>query len=182
MTPFQLIKADLFRYTAQYSFSALIKNLLNSNCGFKYMFWFRLCLSKNYIVRFTAQFMHRHLSIKYQIQIPKETKIGPGLYLGHATSIVINSTAVIGKNCNLSQFTTIGSNYGQAAVIGDNVYIGPNVCVVEHVLIGNCAAIGAGSVVVKNVLDNCTVVGNPARVISDKQEGIFIVNPFEGDH
>lgn len=56
---------------------------------------------------------------------------------------MVNPTAVIGNNCNLSQFTTIGSNYDKAATIGDNVYIGPNVCILEDVHIGSQVTIGA---------------------------------------
>jgi serine O-acetyltransferase len=74
----------------------------------------------------------------------------------------------IGNNCTLSQFTTIGSNHNTPAVIGDNVYIGPGVCLVENVSIGDNAVIGAGSVVVKSVPANCTFAGNPARLISQK--------------
>ncbi len=74
---------------------------------------------------------------------------------------------MIGNNVNLSQFTTIGANGGrQAAEIGDNVYIGPNVCIIEHVKIGNNATIGAGSVVTKDIPENATAVGNYAKVIS----------------
>ena len=65
--------------------------------------------------------------------------------------IIVNSSAKIGNNCNLSQFTTIGSNHGKAAQIGDNVYIGPGVCIVEDVVIGNNVTIGAGSVVTKDI-------------------------------
>ena len=65
------------------------------------------------------------------------------------------------------------------AIIGDNVYIGPNVCIVEDMHVGNNATIGAGAVVVKDVPDNATVAGVPAKVISYKSPGQFIKNRFE---
>lgn len=179
MTPFELVKADLFRHTGKYSIIIMVKNLLNNNRSFKYTFWLRLCNSNILLLSLVARYMHRHLSIKYQIQIPKETQIGPGLYLGHASSVIMNSTVEIGDNCNLSQFTTIGSNHGKGAVIGNNVYIGPNVCIVEAVKIGDCVTIGAGTVVVKNVNCNCTVVGNPARIISENSGATFINNVYQ---
>lgn len=65
-------------------------------------------------------------------RIPKSVKIGYGLYIGHGGPVIINPTAVIGNNVNLSQFTTIGSNEGKAAIIGDNVYIGPQVVLLQN--------------------------------------------------
>ncbi|WP_280140358.1 serine acetyltransferase [Microbulbifer marinus] len=121
--------------------------------------------------------MHHQLSVKYSIKIPKETEVGAGLYLGHASSIIIHPTAKIGKNCNLSQFTTIGSNHGKAATIGDNVYIGPNVCIVENVIVDDSAIIGAGAVVVKNISRGYTAVGNPARQFPTKFSACYIQNP-----
>jgi serine O-acetyltransferase len=122
--------------------------------------------------------MHRRLSNAYDIQIPVRTRIGYGLYLGHHMSVVVSPSAVIGDNCNLSQFTTIGSNHENAAKIGNNVYIGPGVSLVEDVVIGDNATIGAGSVVVKDVPANATVAGNPAKVISHKEPGRYIRNPW----
>ncbi|MBU1437395.1 MAG: serine O-acetyltransferase [Gammaproteobacteria bacterium] len=175
----ELIKADLYRYYGRYSLGLLLKNMLNANRGFRYSFWLRLCNSSNLLVRTFARLMHRRLSTRYQIQIPPNTKIGPGLYLGHGTSIIVNEAAVIGNNCNLSHFVTIGSNSHQAAIIGDNVYIGPNTCIIEHVNIGNDATIGAGAIVIKDVPSAVTVAGNPARIISTKQPGRFVQNRFE---
>lgn len=101
------------------------------------------------------------------------------MYIVHNGPIIVNPTAVIGNNVNLSQFTTIGSNEGQAATIGDNVYIGPSVCVVEDVKIGNNVTIGAGSVVTKDVPDNATAAGNYARVLNYRNPGRYIGNKWE---
>lgn len=104
------------------------------------------------------------------------THIGYGLYVGHGGPIIINSTARLGDNCTLSPFTVIGSNHKNAAVIGDNVYIGPGVCIVEGVKIGNNVTIGAGSVVTKDIPDNATAVGNYAKVIHYDNPGRYVGN------
>ncbi|ASU21777.1 serine acetyltransferase [Vibrio qinghaiensis] len=174
---FDLIKADLYRHTGKLSTGLLIKNLM-FNPGFKYMFWLRLCRSENRLLRSFARLMHKNLSIRYQIQIPKETDVGPGLYLGHGTGIIINSTAKIGANCNLSPFTVVGSNHSKAATIGDNVYIGPHVTIVESVHIANGVEIGAGSVVVKDIPEYGVVVGNPGRVLNQGSVCRYIQNPY----
>lgn len=122
--------------------------------------------------------MHYRLSRKYGIQISPKTKIGYGLFIGHGVGIVINDTAVIGNNVNLSQFLTIGSNHGKAANIGNNVYIGPSVCIVEDVNIGDNVIIGAGCVVTTDVPDNFTAVGVPNRLIS-KVSHNYISNPWK---
>lgn len=113
---------------------------------------------------------------KQTIQILRETKIGYGLYISHGGPVVVNPSAVIGDNCNLSQFVTIGSNEGRAAVIGDNVYIGPNTCIVEDVNIGDNATIGAGSVVTKDIPSNATAAGNYAKVLNFNNPGRYVEN------
>jgi serine O-acetyltransferase len=122
--------------------------------------------------------MHKRLTVKYGVQISRKCKIGYGFYIGHGIGIVINRGVIIGNNCNISQFLTIGSNKGTPAIIGDNVYIGPSVCLIEDVHIGNNATIGAGAVVTKDVPENATVAGVPAKVISYGEPGRFIKNRY----
>ena len=109
---------------------------------------------------------------KYGIDIHITTQIGYGLYIGHGGPLVVNPSAIIGNNVNLSQFTTIGANGGrQAAEIGDNVYIGPQVCIIDHVKIGANATIGAGSVVTKDIPEGATAAGNYAKVLNMNNPG-----------
>lgn len=122
--------------------------------------------------------MHRHLSKKQGLHIDPECHVGYGLYIGHGCGVIVNPTAVLGNNINLSQFTTIGSNEGHAATIGDNVYIGPCVCIVENVHIGCNVTIGAGAVVTKDIPDNATAAGVPAKVISYKKPGRYVNDRF----
>lgn len=65
--------------------------------------------------------------------------------------------------------TTLGKKGDNRPVIGDNVSLGCNVTIIGGVHIGNNVTVGAGSVVVKDVPDNCIVAGNPAKVIRYKE-------------
>ena len=148
----------------QQSFISFVK-LTCRDRGFNYVVWLRLCLVKNFFIRFVAKMMHRHLSTKYGIQIPACTRIGKGFRINHGTGIIVNGTAHIGEGVVLHQFTTIGTWKSHAATIGNNVMIGPGVNIVENITIGNDVVIGAGAVVVKDIPNNCTVAGNPAKII-----------------
>ena len=109
--------------------------------------------------------MYLCASRKAQVQIPASTKIGYGFYIGHNICMVVNGGTIIGNNVNISQFLNIGTNHRTPAIIGDNVYIGPHVSIVENVRIGNNSSIGAGAVVTKDVPENATVAGVPAKIL-----------------
>ena len=164
---FRYVISDYYRYTGiNGSAISIIKYLFfGRNHCFNYCFWLRFASRKNVLFPL-ALFMHKRLTVKYGIQIPRTTRIGYGFYIGHGIGIVINGGTTIGNNVNISQFLSIGSNKGTPAVIGDNVYIGPNVCVVEDVHIGNNVTIGAGAVVIKDIPENATVAGVPAKVLN----------------
>ena len=102
------------------------------------------------------------------IEIPWNVKIGKGLALYHGQSLVVNKNVVMGNNCTLRHCTTIGNKelkdgrLGASPVIGDNVDIGSNVCIIGDIFIKDNVKIGCGAVVTKNISGNCIVVGNPA--------------------
>lgn len=154
----EYVKSDLIRYRGRGSLLLLVIQYVHSRT-FRWQVAFRLVNSCG-IEKAVGQVLWTMNRSKKIFQIPKSTKIGYGLYIGHEGPVIVNETAIIGNNCNLSQFTTIGSNNGAAAHIGDNVYIGPSVCIVENVQIGDNVTIGAGSVVTKDVPDNATAAGN----------------------
>ena len=168
------VKSDLMRYYGQYDFWTFVKAYLRSST-FRFQVAFRLSQDTG-MAKLLGLILWKLNRTKRFIQIPRETKIGYGLYIAHGGHIVVNPTTIIGNNCNLSQFTTIGSNEGRAAHIRDNVYIGPNVCIVENVAIGNNVTIGAGSVVTKDIPENATAVGNYAKVINYNNPGRYIGN------
>ena len=170
------IKSDLFRYTGKTDILSFIK-CYRQHPAFRYMCAHRLINSRGGGERLLGIILWA-LRDKKNNKISKNVKIGYGLYIGHDGPVVISPSATIGNNCNLSQFTTIGSNYGHAASIGDNTYIGPNVCIVEDVKIGNNVTVGAGSVVTKDIPDNATAAGNYAKVLNFNNPGRFIKNSW----
>lgn len=172
---FLLIKSDYYRLSGTCVSIAGIFLRSFWDSGIKFLFWMRMSAYRGWAYMF-CRACYQHCRNKYGIDIHPATKIGYGLYLGHAISMVVSKTAVIGNNVNLSQMINIGSNHGKAAVIGDNVYIGPSTCLVEDVEIGNDVIIGAGSVVVKDVPSGKTVVGNPGRVIGENRHTEYIGN------
>ena len=173
----EYIKSDLYRYYGKSNLLTFFKGYL-INRGFRFQCAFRLCQDKG-LKKIFGYFLWTISRTKKDINLPLKTKVGYGLYIGHGGPIVVNPTAVIGNNCNLSQFTTIGSNHDKAAIIGDNTYIGPNVCIVEDVKIGKNVTIGAGSIVTKDIPDNATAVGNYAKVINYNKPGRYIKNKWK---
>ena len=94
--------------------------------GFRVSFWFRV--ASHYRRNPFYWFILRHYHYKYGIELPRGTKVGEGLYIGHFGGIIISGGAVIGRNCNISQGVTIGvAGRGEKRgipIIGDGVYIG----------------------------------------------------------
>ncbi len=110
------------------------------------------------------------------IEIHPGAEIGPGLFIDHGMGVVIGETAEIGENCTIYQGATIGgtslSHGKRHPTLGRNVVIGVNAAVLGAIVVGDNSRIGGGSVVVKDVPANVTVVGVPGRIVM--QDGLAI--------
>ena len=168
------LRADLYRNRRATGLRAFVRCYLRKP-GFRYLFWMRTVgyLAETPVLwclyRIGLFQLHR-LQIKYGISIPHVTRIGPGFCIGHFGGIVVNGSAVIGRNCNIGHGVTIAQkNRGRCKgcpTIGDMVYIGPGSCILGGISVGSNVVIGAHAVVVHDVGDDEVVVGNPAKTIS----------------
>lgn len=125
----------------------------------------------------------RRMMFKTGIQIPVGTIIGPGLKIGHFGNIVVNPSAIIGRNFNISNGCLVGNAQGKhagAPVIGDNVVMFANSMVVGGVTVGNDVLIAPGAFVNFDVPNNSIVLGNPGMIISRESSPTkkYIVYPL----
>lgn len=139
-------------------------------------FWARVSAYEKGIFYKFSRMCLRHYRLRYGISF-NSRRVGYGLFIGHE-HMRVNPCTVLGNNVNLTHYTTIGTNTKHGAIIGNYVYIGPSVCIVEGVNIGSNTTIGAGTIVVKDLQPNSTYVGNPARRVGDNKHPEFIRNPW----
>ena len=113
------------------------------------------------------------------VEIHPGARIGSGVFIDHGMGVVIGETSEIGDRCLLYQGVTLGGTgkeHGKRhPTLASDVVVGAGAKVLGAITVGSNTRIGAGSVVVRNVEADCTVVGIPGRVIH--QSGVRI-NPL----
>ncbi len=113
------------------------------------------------------------------IEIHPGAKIGKGVFIDHGMGVVIGETAEIGNRCLLYQGVTLGGtgkDHGKRhPTLAENVVVGAGAKILGAITVGENTRIGAGSVVVRDVAADSTVVGIPGRVVH--QSGVR-VNPL----
>jgi serine O-acetyltransferase len=116
-----------------------------------------------------ALYLQSRSSSALQCDIHPAAKIGRGIFLDHATSLVVGETAEIEDDVSLLHGVTLGGTGKEAGdrhpKIRYGVMIGAGAKVLGNIEVGHCARIAAGSVVIKPVPNNVTVAGVPAKVI-----------------
>ncbi len=168
----KLIDDDVDRFLKWSSFKSKNK-IARLNC----------CLVKYKEFRSIFRFRERHHKFLLSLTTPflpylKTIEfggggIGGGLLVSHYHAVIFPREA--GKNLRVGPGVVIGRNNGDFPYIGDNVYIAANSTVIGGIHIGNNVIIGAGSVVTKDIPDNCVYAGNPAKFIKhiDNDENLL---------
>ena len=107
------------------------------------------------------------------IEIHPAATIGRGLVIDHGMGVVIGETTEIGDNCTLYQGVTLGGTGKDTGkrhpTLGDNVLIGAGAKVLGPIVISNNSKVAANAVVLKDITENSTAVGIPAKVV--RQDG-----------
>ena len=118
-----------------------------------------------------AYFIQMRVSEVFGIDIHPAARIGKGIMIDHAHSIVIGETAVVGDNVSMLHSVTLGGTGKEEEdrhpKIGDGVLIGAGAKVLGNIRVGNCSRIAAGSVVLSEVPPCKTVAGVPAKIVGE---------------
>ena len=126
----------------------------------------KLYLKKHY---FLARWISQRAARKTGIEIHPGATIGNGLFIDHGSGVIIGETAIIGDNVTLYQGVTLGGTGKETGkrhpTLEDNVMVSAGAKIIGSFTIGENSKIGAGSVVLKQVPPNSTVVGVPGRVV-----------------
>ena len=145
----------------------------------------KLYLSKHY---FPARLISQVARAATGIEIHPGATIGRGFFIDHGMGVVIGETAEIGDNCSIYQGVTLGGTGKDLGkrhpTLGDNVMIGAGAKVLGPFTIGDNSKIAAGAVVLKEIPEDATAVGVPARVVrhqgrrvSDDIDQVHIPDP-----
>jgi len=110
--------------------------------------------------------------ILFSVWLPSSAQIGEKFTLGYwGLGVVIHSNSIIGNRVWICQNVTIGRNFGdrKVPVIGNDVYIGAGSVLFGEIEIGDNVIIGSNSLINKSIPPNCTVVGNPMKIILENR-------------
>ncbi len=118
------------------------------------------------------------------IEIHPAAEIGKNLFIDHGMGVVIGETSKIGDNVTLYHGVTLGGispsensinqrNVKRHPTLKNNVIVGSSAQILGPIIIGEHAKIGSNSVVLRNVSDHATMVGNPAKNINVKKDSSF---------
>jgi len=145
-------------------FRAFISDGSSANFLYRLTFW----LHTHHLQPFALLFLWIN-KILNSCMLGAGCKFGPGLVLMHPVGIIINSKVIGGENIIIQSGVVIGDERGLAPKLGSNIFIGAGAKIIGNVTVGNNVKIGANAVVVKDIPDDVTVVGIPAKIVTKRE-------------
>ena len=154
----------------------LLYSGLHALWGFRFHHWLWI-----HGWQFPARVLSQFARLITGIEIHPGAQIGRRLFIDHGMGVVIGETTIVGDDVTLYQGVTLGGTgkeHGKRhPTIGDKVVIGAGAKILGNIAIGENCRIGAGSVVLRDVPDNSTVVGVPGHIVFREGQRVVITDP-----
>ncbi|MDY0324445.1 MAG: serine O-acetyltransferase, partial [Candidatus Carbobacillus sp.] len=178
---FRMIQEDIANVRKLDPAARGVLDILLTYPGLHAVWWYRV---SHFLWRHRMRLLARILSLLVRfltgIEIHPGAKIGRRLFIDHGMGVVIGETAEIGDDCVIYQGVTLGGTGKESGkrhpTLGNHVLVSSGAKVLGNITIGDCAKIGAGSVVLKDVPARSTVVGVPGRVVI--RDGVRVGTDF----
>src|SRR5579864_3469184 len=136
---------------------------------------------RNHRLFWLARFLSHSARWLTGSEILPEAKIGRRLFIDHGLGVVIGETAIVGNDVTLNQGVTLGGTGKELGkrhpTIEDSVVVGSGAKILGNITVGRNCRIGAGSVVLRNVPEDSTVVGVPGHIIFREGKRVVITDP-----
>ena len=134
-------------------------------------------------LRFLARFHSQWVRLLTGIEIHPGARIGRRLFIDHGLGVVIGETAIVGDDVTIYQGVTLGGTGKEKGkrhpTVGNRVSIGSGAKLLGNITIGENCRVGAGSVVLRDVPDNSTIVGVPGHIVLRNGKRVVITDPKE---
>lgn len=164
---FQTARSILKRDPAAHS----LLEVLLTYPGIRVLFWYRIAHFMAFHRLYTiAGFLSQHAAKVTGISISPEAQIGKRVFIDHGIGVVIGATAMIEDDVTILHGVTLGARRAvegrRHPYVKKGAFIGANAQLLGTITIGAFSKVGAGAIVLNNVADKTTVVGNPARTVN----------------
>jgi serine O-acetyltransferase len=131
--------------------------------------------------RLLARLLSQIARVLTGIEIHPGARLGRRIFIDHGAGVVIGETAIVGNDITLYQGVTLGGTGHERGkrhpTLRDGVFVGSNAQVLGNICVGENSRVGAGSVVLRDVPPNSTVVGVPAHIVYQNGERVLITDP-----
>jgi len=150
--------------------------------GLHAVWWYRIDhWFWNHGMFFVGRFLSQIGRLLTGIEIHPAAKVGRRLFIDHGMGVVIGETSIVGDDVTLYQGVTLGGTGKERGkrhpTLEDNVVVGGGAKILGNITVGRNCRIGAGSVVLRNVPENSTVVGVPGHIVFREGKRVVITDP-----